>query len=229
MRQLALCHTCQHQHEIDFDPTIGAGGAYSDWLVKHAGHRIEFRSPRRSKRDKRLQSRWDDYLHNADIKIAYASSAAYTITLASLAASASLVAGREGTAVDNTTNKYLDYLMAGLIMTSGTPTAGVIEVWCYANRDDTPTYPDVLDGTDSDETITSADIKNSALAAVAAMVTDGNGNRGYWFRPVSVAALYGGAMPKFHGPFVTHSTVAILHATGGNHVLSHTGVYATST
>ena len=169
-------------------------------------------------------------MHNADTKITYAASAAYTITLASLATSSTLVAGREGTAVSNTTNLYLDYLIGGRITVGTTPTASTtIEVWAYASVNDTPTYPDVFDGTDSAETVTSAGIKYACLRQLASMAVDATtSDRVYWFAPTSLANLHGGAVPKNHGLFCTHSTAVNLNATGGNHVLDHTGVYLTT-
>lgn len=164
----------------------------------------------------------------ADIKTAYASSAALTITLASLASSASLTAGRESTAVDNTANKFLDYIVGGKITTGTIPTtAKSILVYVYGSINDTPLYPDSLDGTDSDETITSADIRNAALVLAAAITTDSTSDRTYWIRPFSVANLFGGKLPKYWGLFVTHDTGVALNATAGNHAIHYTGVYET--
>jgi len=161
----------------------------------------------------------------ASIKIAYASSAALTITLASLATSATLVAGRESTAVDNTTNLYLDYMLAGKITTGTSPTtAKEIRVYVYALVEDA-TYPDVFDGTDSDETVTSTGIRDAALRLAAVIPTTADSDRTYWFGPVSVAALFGGVLPKKWGVFVTHSTGVNLNSTGGNHAIYQTGVY----
>ena len=102
-----------------------------------------------------------------------AASAAYTITLASLATSSTLVAGRESTSVSNTTNLYLDYGIAGLITVGTTPTVNtIIEVWAYGSLNDTPTYPDVFDGTDSAETVTSVAIKQASLALLAVLNVD---------------------------------------------------------
>ena len=56
-------------------------------------------------------------------KIGYNADAALTFTLASLASSASLVAGRESTAVDNGTTLAVDYLVSGKITTGTSPTA----------------------------------------------------------------------------------------------------------
>jgi hypothetical protein len=162
-----------------------------------------------------------------DAKFAYGSSSELTCTLASLATSATFVAGRESTAVDNTSNKYLDYLLGGRITVGTTPTVNTqIQVWVYANVDDTPTYPDVFDGTDSAETVTSEGIRDGCLKLAATMFVDTTtSDRVYWFGPVSVAALFGGDIPKFFGVFVVHNTGVNFNATGGNHVLSITPVF----
>lgn len=163
-----------------------------------------------------------------DVKTEYAASSALTITLASLATSATLVAGQESTAVDNTTNKYLDYLIAGKITTGTTPTdAKEIRVYVYGQAEDVPTYPDVFDGLDSAETVTSTQIRDAALRLAAVIATNTTSDRIYWFGPLSVAALFGGQMPKRFGVFVTHSTVAALNATAGNHAIWITPKYET--
>lgn len=165
----------------------------------------------------------------ADRKIAYAASSALTITLGGLATSSSHTAGRESTAVDNTSNKYLDYLLGGKIKVGTSPTAGTeIRVYVYASINDTPTYPDVFDGTDSAETITADGAAGSALKLAATLFCDATtSDRDYWFGPVSVASLFGGTLPKLFGVFVTHNTAVNLHATDGNHVLNITPVYET--
>lgn len=165
----------------------------------------------------------------ADIKTAYAASSALTITLASMATDSNLLTGRESTAVANGSNLYLDYLLSGKITTGTSPTANKsIEVWLYGEVEDTPTYPDVFDGTDSAETVTSADVKRAALRLAASINTASTSNVTYWFGPVSVASLYGGRVPRNWGVFVTHNTGVNLHATGGNHAIWQKGVYATS-
>jgi len=163
----------------------------------------------------------------ADVKIAYGSSSALTITLASLSSDSSLLAGRESDAVDNTSNKYLDYLLAGKITTGTSPTAAKrIEVWVVGLMEDS-TYPDVFDGTDSAETATSRDILAACGRCVAAMQIDATSNRTYWFGPVSVANAFGGALPKKFVVFVVHDTAVALHATGSNHAVHVTPVYNT--
>lgn len=165
----------------------------------------------------------------ADIKIKYPSTSSVdlTITLASLASGSAGVftAGQESTAVDNTSNLDLDHLLSGKITTGTSPTASrLINVYAYANLSSatgTPTYPDVLDGTDSAETFTSANVMNSAVKFVASITVDATSDRAYYFGPVSIASLFGGVLPKFWGVYVAHDTAVNLNATAGNHKLSY--------
>lgn len=173
----------------------------------------------------------------ADFKTKYpaTSSTALTISLASLASGSSGVftAGQESTAVDNySSTNDLDALLSGMITTGTSPTASrSINVYVYANissSSGTPTYPDVLDGTDSAETFTSANVMNSAVKLAASITSDNTSNRAYYFGPISIAALFGGSMPKFWGVFVAHDTAVALNSTAGNHVLSYERVQAQS-
>ena len=163
---------------------------------------------------------------SGDQKLVYGSSAALTITLASLATDANLLTGRESTAVDNSANLYLDELIAGKITTGTTPTtAKTIEVWAFGALDDTPTYPDVFDGTDSAETVTSDEIKGAILRPIAILPVLGTSDQAYPFGPVSLASRFGGIVPVHWGIFVTHDTAVNLNATAGNHSIKHTPVY----
>lgn len=238
---VGVCLDCLVKH--DYGPQTPSNWLkrMDDWRNKHLGHRIEFRSPERTGRRNftREQEKvweeanngpwWLDFNGNADVKLAYASSADYTITVASLVSSGTLVAGRESTAVSNTSDLYLDYLVAGKVRVGSSGTAaGTIEVWAYASMNDTPTYPDVLDGTDSDETFTSADIKRSCLKLIASIPNDATNSRTYPFAASSIAAAYGGLVPKNHGLFVVHSASSALSSTGSDHFFSYTGAYMTS-
>src|SRR5678815_260973 len=120
----------------------------------------------------------------ANYKVAYATSAAYTITLASLASSAT--AGRESTVISNTTNLYLDYLIGGKITVGTTPTINTtIEVWAYGSVEDTPLYVDGFTGADSNRSVTDAGLKSAQLALIATLnVNTTTSNRTYWFGPV---------------------------------------------
>lgn len=165
----------------------------------------------------------------ADVKLAYGSSVALTEAMESLATSATWVAGWETGAVDNTSNKYLDYLLAGKITVGTTPTINTeIRVYVYGSINDTPTYPDVFDGTSSAETVTSVGVRDGALKWAATLSVDATtSDRTYWMAPVSVAALFGGTLPKFWGAFVVHNTGVNLNSTATNHILDYTPVYET--
>jgi hypothetical protein len=241
-----VCHDCRKRHEYRCSPDRFLH-AMSEWEVKHRGHRIEFRSPSRRVLNGHRPSvfhammNWFDRLYerwsvapwwlfdpNADLKLAYAASAAYTIGLGGLASSATFTAGREGTAVSNTTNLYLDYSAGGKVTVGTTPTtAKTIRVYAYGSVDDTPTYPDVLDGTDSAETLTNAEILATMPLLADMPVVSTTSDIAYWVFPKSIASCFGGIVPKNHGLFVAHDTVAALNATAGNHVFSSTGCYRT--
>jgi len=164
-----------------------------------------------------------------DYRLGYGSSADLTITLASLATSSDLLAGRESTAVDNSTDKYLDFLLGGKVTTGTSPTVNTrIQICVVGILNDTD-WPDVFDGTDSAETITSDGIKNSCVRVLADITVSATSDRSYPFGPLSVAAAFGGTMPKKFSVFVTHNTGVNLNATGSNHEISVTGVYAVLT
>jgi hypothetical protein len=165
----------------------------------------------------------------ADIKIAYGSSVDLTFTsLNSLAASSSLLAGAESAAVDNTSNKYTDYLLGGYIKAGAANSqVGVIEVHVVGILNDTE-WPDVFDGTDSAETITSAEIKGAVCRQAAYLPTTATNDRIYPFSPVSVANLFGGSLPKKFVVFVTQTAQTSTNALASSgHKLSVTPVYAT--
>lgn len=163
----------------------------------------------------------------ADIKLAYGTAADATITLASLASDTNLLAGRESAEIVNTSTLALDYLVSGKITAGTSPTAArSIEVWVVGSWDGT-TWPDVFDGTDSAETITSADIKASVCRLLSAMATANTSDRTYHFGPVSVAAAFGGVVPPKFVLFVVHNTGVNLNSTAGNHQIRLQPVYET--
>jgi hypothetical protein len=163
----------------------------------------------------------------ADLKLAYPAASDLTITLASLASDTSLLTGRESATIDNSANLYLDYLISGKITTGTSPTASrSIEVWAVGSWDGT-NWPDVMDGSESSETITSADIKASICRYIAAMATSATSNVTYHFGPVSLAAAFGGVLPPKIVLFCTHSTAVALNATSGNHQIRLQPVYQT--
>lgn len=173
----------------------------------------------------------------ADTKIAYGLSAALTITLASMASSATLIAGQESDALSNEgANFYLNGLLGGMLTTGGTPAAGTIEVWVYGGVNDTPDYPDVLTGADGFRTFVDLGSKRSSLYRVTQISVSTAPNRTYWFGPVPIiGAINGGtgqpllALPKNWGVFVSQNTGDALNGTPANHAIWHTPLYETTT
>lgn len=161
----------------------------------------------------------------ATVTANYANAATITISPASLATSASFVAGRESDVIDNSSNKYLDALVTGKVTVGTTPTINTqILIYVFATEDQTPTYPDVMDGTDSAETLTSVGVGSGFLKLAAVLSVDSTtSDRSYPFS-FTVAALFGGVMPRHWGLFVTHNTGVNLNATGGNHVFKYQGI-----
>lgn len=157
----------------------------------------------------------------------YQSKAAMTITLASLADdSTNLLTGRTGTEVDNTTNLYADYHVAGQITTGTSPTAGkTIEIWAFANLDGlTHTlYPDTLTGADAGATLTSANVKGGFVKRLKQITVDSTTARAYPFGPISIDALFNG-VPPYWNIFVINGSGVALNATAGNHVINYWGL-----
>lgn len=236
MKIIALCDTCARQHTIDFNPLIGAGAEYSDWLTKHPGHATRFEWPQRSRKAKRQRREipWTDYLHNADVKTAYGASTQATLTLASLAASSTLLGGRESTAIDNGASvKYLDVLLSGRYRTGAANLqAGTIRTMIIPALDDTPTWPDVFDGTDSAETISDGDIANAHVRGIISDITTDATQRTWEYPLTAIAQLFNGWMPDQFVIFVSHNahtTTNVWSATESDHRVYYTGVYATVT
>lgn len=162
----------------------------------------------------------------ATVTINYASYATFTISPENVASSSSWTAGVESTAIDNSTNLYVDALVAGMWTCGTTPTANTeVRVYVYAQQDDTPTYQDVFDGTGSAETVTSAGVLSGVVKLLGTMYVDATtSNRVYYLAPTSVAERFGGVLPKRWGLFIAHNTGVNSNTTAGNHVWKYTGI-----
>lgn len=138
----------------------------------------------------------------------YSSNTTITIDLANLGTSSTFLAGRESSQIDNTSNKYMDCLVSGVVSVGTTPTANTaIAVYVYgADTSLATTALDVLDGTDSAETLTNTGILNALRLGATVAVPAATSDVQYIVLPFSVASLFGGVMPKFWGLFVSHNT-----------------------
>ena len=155
------------------------------------------------------------------------------LDLSSLGTSSTFVAGQESAEVDNTTNKFIDCLVNVKGITghaSTAPTIGqTINVYVWGSKESLATTAiDVLDGTTSGETLGHVSVLNSLRFAGAASVTIATVALVYYIQPFSVAALFGGVMPKFWGIYVAHNHNGALGATN-NTLFSFDGITYTNT
>lgn len=144
----------------------------------------------------------------ATLTINYSSNTAITMDLANLGSSATFVAGRESSQIDNTTNKFVDAIVSGQVSVGTTPTANTqINVYVWgADTSLATTALDVLDGTDSAETLTNVGIRDALRLGASINVPANTSDVAYIVLPFSVASLFGGILPKFWGLFVAHNT-----------------------
>jgi hypothetical protein len=152
-----------------------------------------------------------------DVKSAYAASSNLTVTnLNGLTASATHVNGWESAEIDNSANKYIDYLISGKITVESTGlAAGEIRIHVVPKLDDS-TWPGGFDGTESTESAPLSDENGVAAGAVLLKViaTDTTASQVYFFHGVSVAAAFGGICPEKFVIFITQSTGTTLETTG---------------
>lgn len=155
-----------------------------------------------------------------DIKQAFGSSTALTLTLASLADDTA----RECTAIDNASNLFLDALVyVAVKLAAGSPAnEKAIYIWAYGSEDGT-NYTD--NATGSDAALTMRSPSNFKLLGV--IQCPASGELTYKSHPMSVAQAFGGVMPRKWGIVVENQTALAFSATEGDHDYNYTGVYAT--
>ena len=140
-----------------------------------------------------------------------------TVTVASLTNSSA----RASTAVDNTTNLFLDALVGGKVKSAAAATSatGTVNVYAYGTTDGGTTYSDTATGTDAAITLTVP--PNARLIGVINVVANATT---YEFGPFSVASAFGGQLPASWGVIIENKSGATLDATGGNHFVTYQGV-----
>lgn len=149
--------------------------------------------------------------------INYGSDTAITFDVSSLGTSSTFLAGRESTQIDNTTNKFVDAIVTcdGILGHASTaPTVGQqIQLYLWGSDVSLATTPiDVLDGTDSAETLAHDSVRQSLTLVGSPTVTVATAGLKYYIKPFSVVD-YLGHMPKFWGLFLAHNHTGALAAT----------------
>lgn len=170
----------------------------------------------------------------ANIKTSYATATAITLTLASLANNT----GRESTAVDNSSNLYLDAeLYLAIKQGAAAPTGHIYVLLSHT-----------VDGSDYSSPATGSDAAlTPAMIAFLDQMTPGQqlpGTELIFIGKIScqnqaaaattkwnfgsIASVYGGNLPVKWGIVVVNCTGQALDATEGNHTKQYVGVFNTS-
>lgn len=139
-----------------------------------------------------------------------------TNALDSLASSTTFLVGKQCAVIDNTTTKYIDFIMSGKFKSHGSsnPTVGQIQVWAGALLGDSA-YPDAFTASEGSVTVTTAAIRNAALKLAMVIDTDATQSRIYPFTGICLAPCFNGILPPKMFLWVTHSMVQTLNGTAG--------------
>lgn len=153
--------------------------------------------------------------------ITYGTTTAITCTIASLAASATV--GRQCTVVDNTSNKFDDALLT-IIVTTGTVSSPVA-VWVYIFGSEDGTNFDQDDGvmgaSDAAYTVNSSSNLRGPVPISAPTSSK------IYNKVISIAAFFGGVMPRKWGFVIVNNTGGALAGSGNS--ASYTGITETFT
>jgi hypothetical protein len=156
-------------------------------------------------------------------KVTYASSAALTISLGSLASSAT--AGRESTAIDNTSNLYLDVIVqVKIVLQAGSPANDkAVYILAYGSEDGTM-YTDNATGSDAAITLRAP----SNIVPIGSIPCPDSGALTYESQPLTLREAFGGFLPRKWGIVIRNYTGVTFSATGGDHSVTYTGITLTS-
>lgn len=138
--------------------------------------------------------------------ILYGTNTGITFTISGLASSTGLLAGRESTAVDNTTDIAVDAMVGGKIVTAtsaATTTATQIQVWAIGSYDGTA-FTAGATGTDAGFTPDTG--AKNLLRLFTAIPNVTTSTVTYVWGPYSVGQAFGGTMPKKWSLFVVQNT-----------------------
>jgi hypothetical protein len=154
-----------------------------------------------------------------DVNPVYVTPTTGTGGITSLASSSTWVAGYEWIVIDIAGMSPIPsrIRVSGQATVGTTPTVNT-QIRLYAiGSDDGTTWPDVFDGTESAETITSVGVRDGFAKLAAVMPVDATtSNRPYPF-DFELSSLFSGALPDSVAIFATHNCGSALNSTAGNH------------
>jgi hypothetical protein len=164
-----------------------------------------------------------------DVTTIYGTTTALTQTsLDGVASSSTFLSGWTSDAIDNTSIKAQDYLITGNFQAeSAGLAAGQIRVYVYASYNGT-NWPDLFsagtEGAEGTATIHDANILAGHMILLWATDTDTTASQNYPMPPRSVAAAFGGVVPKKFAIYVAQSTGAALETTGDPNRVEYTAI-----
>jgi hypothetical protein len=144
--------------------------------------------------------------------MAYSTSTAITITLNSLGSASA----RESTAVDNSSNLYKDAHVRVTVNVGSVSGGPQVLVYAYGSEDGT-VYPDPATGSDAAITL-----ESPTVMTLARVIPTPTSSKAYESDVISIARLYGGALPRKWGIVVVNQTGAALAGSGCS--ASYTGI-----
>lgn len=149
---------------------------------------------------------------------------------ASLASSLDLVAGTCSEIIDLTATPVLDVVIQGSVRVGTTPIAGrTVALYVIPEATDAPLWPTSVT-TGANTTFASTDSRANACAfASMAFVPVATSNVDYNFKPISVASLFMGVVPKRFVVFFVHNTNVVMNTTASNHRIEYYTVNMEST
>lgn len=159
-----------------------------------------------------------------DYKLKWGTSSNITISLASKASSATV--GQESTAIDNSTDRYIDVMVQLKIkLQTGTPANDeTIYVFAYGSEDGT-TYTDNCTGSNASITLRQPPL----VKPIGVIPCPDSGGVTYESQPMYIAQAFGGKMPREWGIVVLNYTGVTLSATEGDHTKKYSGAYYSDT
>ncbi len=150
----------------------------------------------------------------ADVKQEFGTSTAITITANSLANGSA----RESTAIDNTTNKYLDALVRVSVSVGTVANPKEVRVYVAGSEDGT-IWEDPVTGADAAITL-----EDPPVTRIGRIIPTPTSSKVYE-AVFSVAQCFGGSMPRKWSIIIENQSGAAL--AGSNNSASYTGIYNT--
>lgn len=150
-----------------------------------------------------------------DVGVRYGTDTAATITLASLASAAA----RQSDVIDNSTNEYVDYLVTVKLKTGASAPTADKAAYVYVTAGNGTIRAENAGATDAAITLSSP-----SNATRVGLVSMPSANTTYYAGPFSVAAAFGGTVPKDFAIVVENRHGQALTSTAGDHAVYYTPV-----